>query len=189
MSLTKQQLLDKKIKAVEAAQGEGEQRAASIYTKLFAVQCAIGAIAKDSQNPYFKSMYFDVNKLLGELKPVLNRERLLVLQPLGEKEGRPTLETLIIDPESNEKLSWFLLLPESTDPQKMGAIITYFRRYALQSLFLLEAEDTDGNGTGLRVSPEEPFYENPSEERECPSCKKKHKGKYPRCYECYLRNV
>jgi len=31
-----------------------------------------------------------------------------------------------------------------TDPQKMGAVITYYRRYALQSLFLLEAEDLDG---------------------------------------------
>lgn len=31
------------------------------------------------------------------------------------------------------------------DPQKMGSAITYYRRYALQSLFLLRAEDDDAN--------------------------------------------
>jgi len=36
-------------------------------------------------------------------------------------------------------------LPEAPDAQKYGSAITYFRRYALQSLFLLEAEDDDGN--------------------------------------------
>ena len=36
-------------------------------------------------------------------------------------------------------------LPEVTDAQKAGSAITYFRRYALQSLLALEAEDDDGN--------------------------------------------
>jgi hypothetical protein len=36
-------------------------------------------------------------------------------------------------------------LPETVDAQKAGSAITYFRRYALQSLLALEAEDDDGN--------------------------------------------
>jgi hypothetical protein len=31
------------------------------------------------------------------------------------------------------------------DPQKMGSMITYYRRYTLQSLLGLQAEDDDGN--------------------------------------------
>jgi hypothetical protein len=34
-------------------------------------------------------------------------------------------------------------LPELADAQKAGSAITYFRRYALQSLLALEAEDDD----------------------------------------------
>jgi hypothetical protein len=36
-------------------------------------------------------------------------------------------------------------LPEINDPQKLGSAITYFRRYTLQSLLSLQAEDDDGN--------------------------------------------
>jgi hypothetical protein len=37
------------------------------------------------------------------------------------------------------------ILPSMNDPQKQGSAITYFRRYALQSLLALEAEDDDAN--------------------------------------------
>ena len=36
-------------------------------------------------------------------------------------------------------------LPNLQDPQKLGSAITYFRRYTLQSLLGLQAEDDDGN--------------------------------------------
>ena len=32
-----------------------------------------------------------------------------------------------------------------SDPQKMGSMITYYRRYTLQSLLGLQAEDDDAN--------------------------------------------
>jgi hypothetical protein len=36
-------------------------------------------------------------------------------------------------------------LPSIQDPQKIGSAITYYRRYTLQSLLSLKAEDDDGN--------------------------------------------
>jgi len=36
-------------------------------------------------------------------------------------------------------------LSDQTDPQKLGSEITYYRRYTLQSLLALQAEDDDGN--------------------------------------------
>ena len=38
-----------------------------------------------------------------------------------------------------------MTMQELTDPQKMGSMITYYRRYTLQSLLGLQAEDDDGN--------------------------------------------
>jgi hypothetical protein len=37
-----------------------------------------------------------------------------------------------------------MLLPNLQDPQ-LGSAITYYRRYTLQSLLGLQAEDDDGN--------------------------------------------
>lgn len=114
--------------------------------KLFNLQNKIKAIKKDEDNPFYKSKYFDINTLIAELKPLLNEECLIVLQPLTHVEGKAALSTIVFDAEKGERLiESVVVLPENADPQKMGSIITYFRRYALQSLFLLEAADDDAN--------------------------------------------
>lgn len=117
----------------------------ALYKKLLNIQKEVGAITKDSSNPFFKSSYFDINGLLTELKPLLNKEGLVVLQPLTNIDGKLALETLVIDEKSGDQIKSVCVLPENTDPQKLGSAITYFRRYSLQSLFLLQSEDDDGN--------------------------------------------
>lgn len=138
----------------------------STYAKIFEVQKKIQAIPKDAENPYFKSKYFDVNALLGNLKPVLNEIGLVVIQPLSHLEGKLGIVTIITDPDTKDKEDFFTPLPENNDPQKMGAIITYYRRYILQSLFLLEAEDDDANSVSHKSSPQpaasKPLPKNPT---------------------------
>lgn len=113
----------------------------SIYTKLLEVQKEIGAIKKEETNPFFKSKYFDINGLLAAVKPVLNKHGLLLLQALDNG----GLTTIIVDTETGKELSYGTAIPIVVDPQKAGSAITYFRRYALQSLLALEAEDDDAN--------------------------------------------
>ena len=43
--------------------------------KLLAFQKRVGAIKKDSVNPYYKSKYVDINSLLDVVKPLLNECR------------------------------------------------------------------------------------------------------------------
>ena len=106
----------------------------------------VSSISKDSENPFFKSKYFDINKLLEIIKPVLNEMEVVILQPLDNINGRPALTTILYDTEKSTTLySSTITLPDLTDPQKMGSAITYYRRYSLQSLLGLEAEDDDGN--------------------------------------------
>lgn len=120
--------------------------------KLLKAQMEIGAIKRDSDNPYFKSKYFDINAILAEVKPILNKHGLLVLQPPDVIEGKNGLRTAIIDAESKVVvIQGSCFLPEGLDPQKTGSAITYFRRYALQSLLALEAEDDDGNVASGKV--------------------------------------
>jgi hypothetical protein len=64
-----------------------------------------------------------------------------MLQPI--QNGNVT--TIIIDCENNESVESSISLPALQDPQKLGSAITYFRRYTLQSLLSLQAEDDDAN--------------------------------------------
>jgi len=115
----------------------------SIYYKLFLLQQEIGAISKDTKNPFYKSKYFDVNSLIGQLKPLLEKHRLILLQPIE----RDKVCTQIWDLDSGQYESSELKLPTNLDPQKLGSAITYYRRYTLQSLLALQAVDDDGNLT------------------------------------------
>lgn len=124
----------------------------TIYEKLLKIQQEIGAISKDSENPFFKSKYFDINTLLEQVKPVLNKHGVVVLQGLTHIEGRLALSTQLFDSETGKSIDTTCPLPEVTDPQKAGSAITYFRRYALQSLLALQAEDDDGNHASGKIT-------------------------------------
>ena len=102
--------------------------------KILKIQSEIGVLVKDQTNP--------LNGLLEQLLPLLEKHKLCVTQPLCEVEGKPSLLTEVYDVEKNESITkGFMPLPDLQDPQKMGSAITYYRRYALQSLFLLRAEE------------------------------------------------
>ncbi len=135
----------------------------SMKEKLLKIQMEIGAIKKDSVNPHFKNRYFDINTLLEVVKPVLNKHGVVLMQGLTTIDSntavRLGIETVLIDTEAVSsrgltltgdmatQISFTCPLPDCADAQKYGSAITYFRRYALQSLLALEAEDDDGNTT------------------------------------------
>jgi|688.fasta_scaffold776285_2 hypothetical protein len=123
-----------------------------MYNKLLLIQQEIGAIKKDATNPFFKSKYFDINSLLEQVKPVLNKHGVVLLQGLTNIDGKLALSTKLVNskavenmPENLMTIEFICPLPDIQDPQKIGSAITYFRRYALQSLLALEAEDDDAN--------------------------------------------
>jgi len=113
----------------------------NLYTKLNKVKKEIGAISKDNTNPFFKSKYFDINSLLRHVEPLLQKNGLLLLQPIYK--GYVISE--IIEIETGEKIQSGLQLPEIDDPQKIGSCVSYYRRYTLQSLIGLQSEDDDAN--------------------------------------------
>ena len=115
----------------------------SIYEKLFDAKKEIGKISKDSKNPFYKSKYFDINQLLEHVEPILQKNNLLVLQPIISN----SVVTQIYDIESGERVESGIELTNQTDPQKRGSEITYYRRYTLTSLLGLQAEDDDANAT------------------------------------------
>src|ERR1039458_9426767 len=119
----------------------------TIYQKLLEVQKEVAPIKKTEDNPFFHSKYVDINGLLSALKPILNKHGLVLTQGFGAESasGRNALTTIITDSFDGQQIISLVYLPDASDPQKFGSAVTYYRRYALQSLFALEAEDDDGN--------------------------------------------
>ena len=119
----------------------------NIYEKLFKAKFQIGKITKDSKNPFFKSNYLSLNGLIEAVEEVLDDHDLLLLQPIVNNK----VETVIFDIKTKEHIASSIELPAITDPQKLGSAITYYRRYTLQSLLGLQAEDDDGNSATKQV--------------------------------------
>ncbi len=110
--------------------------------RLMAAQTEIQAITKDKTNPHFRNKYADINTMLAEVKPALHKHGLYIIQPI--EDGK--VITRIIDAESGTVLCESgLELSGQGNPQQRGSEITYYRRYTLQSLLALEAEDDDAN--------------------------------------------
>lgn len=127
--------------------------------KILKIQSEIGVLSKDKENPFYKSSYFDINSLIAQLLPLLEKNGLTVIQPLHhDLNGKPMIMTKVFDGDK-EIVNSSVPLPTTIfeknkekegierpmNSQEYGSAITYFRRYALQSLFLLQAEDDDGN--------------------------------------------
>jgi hypothetical protein len=128
--------------------------------KLLAIQKELGAVSKDKENAYFNSNYADINKFIEVVKPVLSKHGIVLLQPPTNINGLPALETILIDSDTGEQMSWIApLIFKDSDPQKVGSAVTYYRRYALQSTLFIEAEDDDANkASGKKaITSDEPF--------------------------------
>tara|TARA_R110000744_G_scaffold6534_2_gene22816 strand:+ start:1999 stop:2529 length:531 start_codon:yes stop_codon:yes gene_type:complete len=119
----------------------------NIFTKLQNLQKEIGTVSKDATNPFYKSKYFDINSLIKQLQPLLEKNNLVLLQPI-ESDFETNTEyvvTKLICPNTEKSIESRKKLSTQSDPQKLGSEITYYRRYTLQSLLALQAEDDDGN--------------------------------------------
>lgn len=125
-----------------------------VTTAYLKAQKEIGAAVKDSSNPFFKSKYADLGSVMEACKKALNDNGISVLQPINGDE----VETILVH-ESGE---WFssstkIVCKASNDPQAYGSAITYARRYGLQSMVFIPAEDDDGNKANGNVAKPQTF--------------------------------
>jgi hypothetical protein len=115
------------------------------------VKKEVGSLSKTETNPFFKSKYFDINSLIQQVDPLLEKYGLLLLQPIENG----NVISKIYHVETAESVSSSIILPNLTDPQKLGSAITYYRRYTLQSLLGLQAEDDDANKASQPSKPQQ----------------------------------
>lgn len=108
----------------------------------------VGALAKDAKNPFFKSDYLSLDKIIEETRPILQKHGLSVMQfPSGD--GSNVSVTTMLLHTSGEYIESdpLVMKPVKNDPQAIGSCISYARRYSYQAILSLNtgAEDDDGN--------------------------------------------
>lgn len=118
----------------------------NIIKALLEAQSEMENAKKDSINPFFKSKYADLNSVREACMPILNDKNIVVLQPMVVIDGKNYIKTLLLH-DSGESIDGLteIIYSKQNDAQAQGSGITYARRYGLQSLVNIGADDDDGN--------------------------------------------
>jgi hypothetical protein len=118
----------------------------NIAIALIKSQSEMSDAKKNSVNPFLKNSYADLNAIREVVIPVLNLNKIAVLQPMVEINGEMYIKTLLLH-ESGETIESItkIIVSKLNDAQSQGSGITYARRYGLQSLLNVGAIDDDGN--------------------------------------------
>lgn len=76
-----------------------------LFPALFAAVKEMGSVTKGAANPYFSSKYADLNSIMDEAEPKLNKHGIMLLQPVMRDERGDFVETTLIHVESGQYLS------------------------------------------------------------------------------------
>lgn len=130
---------------------------------LLKVQGEIPQATKDAVNSYSKNRYASLRSIMDAcLKPLNNNGILLTQSPcpapdfLGE--GYMGLMTQLTHAQSGQWMASLTVIPMvKSDPQGMGAAITYARRYALSAMLGIVACDDGEYETRSEARPNQPL--------------------------------
>ena len=116
------------------------------------VQVKLKPAKKDSENPYFKSSYADLNSVWEACRQLLGENGLSVTQTMDVGEGHSLIVETILLHESGEWITSRLpMVLAKNDPQGIGSAITYARRYGLSAIIgICSEEDDDAEGATVR---------------------------------------
>jgi len=119
---------------------------------LLRVQQSVSKVAKDSQNPHFRSAYAGLPGVMDAILPELQKSNVLLLQPLTNLDGSPAIETSLTLLDTGENITRVTPLTlAKQDPQGVGSAVTYMRRYSLLStLGIVTDDDDDGNAASFK---------------------------------------
>jgi hypothetical protein len=110
----------------------------------------------DGGNPHFNSRYLTLAGLLEAVMPALAENGIHVFQvPVDD------VLLTVVTHESGDSVEYRSKMPPAKDPQQLGSILTYFRRYTLSGIIGIAGDIDDdaesamprsGNSGGPKVA-------------------------------------
>lgn len=123
----------------------------NLYKALAKFHAKNVTVTKSADNPYYKSKYASLDRIIEKIRPHLNEVGIILINTIFEDK----IKVSLIHIESGEDISSevFLKMKDNNDPQKMGSAITYAIRYGITALLCLELVDDDGNAASSLGKP------------------------------------
>ena len=113
---------------------------------LVAVQLEITNAPTNAENPFFKSRYTDLATAVNHCRPILAKHGLAIVQTFGGTAEEPIIFTTLIHKSGQVFTSDGLCMkPVKPDPQAVGSLLTYGRRYSYLAMVGIAPEDDDAN--------------------------------------------
>lgn len=136
--------MEQTIHSLQSSSLRGSASIVNLTKALLTFQVKTETIKFDQTNPFFKSKYASLTHILETIKDPLIECGLVISQFPIDSNG---LVTMLIHAESGEYLSsTYYMTPEKNTPQSHGSVVTYQRRYCIQSILGLCFDvDDDGN--------------------------------------------
>lgn len=127
----------------------------NISKSIIALNAELSNPKNTADNPFFKSKYAPLNEILNEVRPLLSRHGLAVIQNTMSIDDRIGIQTVIIHTSGEQIASDILLLKGDKDTaQGQGSAITYGRRYQLSAMLSIASEDDDDGNTASGEKPD-----------------------------------
>lgn len=107
------------------------------------MQSQLKSIPKNSNNPFFKSKYADLDAIWDGVRKPLTDNGLAVIQSIDKINNELTLVTTLVHTSGEWINSYIPVNAKASDPQSVGSAITYARRYSLSAILGVSADEDD----------------------------------------------
>lgn len=138
---------------------------AELAAALAKAQSQMRGVEKDGMNPHFKSKFSTLAAYLEACREPLASNGLAISQIPMKSDSGPVLVTLLMHTSGQWLKSEFPLITNKMDPQGIGSVLTYFKRYVLAAMLGMASDDDDGE-QAQRAYREDPKLSIPPEDPE-----------------------
>ena len=154
----------------------------TIRERLMVAQAEFSTLPKDKTGYGYK--YTDFDTVISTIRPVLAKHKIGFFQAVTTLEGRAALKTTVFSEEDEITSTAFLPeveLSKGNGAQKLGAAITYMRRYCLCAMLGLSSdEDVDAESkVGSPGNPHPALKGGEATKEEAARLKELLSAKYP----------
>lgn len=109
-------------------------------------QAGMENVAKDRENPHFRSRYATLAGVLDEVRGKLAEQGISIYQaPVNGEGNNIGVATRLLHSSGQWIESAVFVQPTKFDAQGVGSVLTYLRRYSLMAVAGVGPEDDDGN--------------------------------------------
>ena len=132
---------------------QATHRKVSLLEAIAAASSGFGDLTKDSKNDYLKSSYLGLPGLLRGIKPPLLEQGVVVYSQVIFMASAWAVRTTLAFADGTEEISSDFPIPDPSNQQRIGAVVTYGTRYNLFALLAICPEsDDDGNSGSYGAS-------------------------------------